>query len=97
LLHLGPNLPIDQAGRVLRKTGADGLLLSGTTVALDERLLGELTALAGALGVPVALGGQLAVRERKRLETAGLVALGSELAPALDALARLIPPHGSRR
>jgi methylmalonyl-CoA mutase cobalamin-binding subunit len=97
LLHVGANLPVDQAGRVVRKTGADGLLLSGTTVELDAALLAELAELPERLGVPVAVGGQLAERERTRLEAAGLVALGTELTPALDALARLIPPLGSLR
>ncbi len=97
LLHLGANLPVDQAGRVVTRTGADGLLLSGTTVALDDTLLANLGRLAAELGVPVALGGQLAVQQRERLESAGLVALGTELGPALDTLARLVPPHGSRR
>ena len=97
MLHLGPNLPVEQAGRVVRKTGAHGLLLSGTTVALDDSLLGDMSELVEALDVPVALGGQLATREQTRLEAAGLVVLGTELGQALDALGRLIPPHGSRR
>ncbi len=97
LLHLGANLPIDQAGQVVRKTGADGLLLSGTTVTLDDALLGALRELASTLDVPVAIGGQIAERERARLEAAALVVLGTELEPALDALTGLIPPRvGSR-
>jgi DNA-binding transcriptional MerR regulator/methylmalonyl-CoA mutase cobalamin-binding subunit len=97
LLHLGANLPLDQAGRVVRQTGADGLLLSGTTVDLDEALLDELATLARQLDVPVAVGGLLAEREEPRLAAAGLAVLGRELTPALDALTRMIPAHRSRK
>ncbi|MDX1594647.1 MAG: MerR family DNA-binding transcriptional regulator [Gammaproteobacteria bacterium] len=93
-LHLGADLPVEQAARVVARTRADGLLLSGTTRDLDAPLLEALAALPGSLGVPVAIGGPLADRERVRLAGHGLVPIGGDQGTALDELLRAVPPRG---
>lgn len=95
-LHLGPDLPLDQAGLAAGRAGAAGIVLSATRSRLDPALRRDLAALVAGCGVPVCVGGPLAQAAGDALEELGAVALGTTPQAALERLAGVVPPFGGR-
>ncbi len=91
VILLGANMPLAQLPEVVRRTGSDAVVLSGSVEAVEDDLDDDLSALVSIARVPVFVGGSFSQRHRQALEDLGTYPLGNDLIVGLHTLGRLLP------
>jgi DNA-binding transcriptional MerR regulator len=76
---LGANTPLTELAAVVKRARCDAIVLSGSMLPAREVVNVELRALAGAVRVPVFVGGMASVRSHDSIIAAGAIPLGTEL------------------
>lgn len=94
VILLGANMPLEDLPHAAQRSGADAVVLSGTSKPSAETLGRGLPALVKALRVPVYCGGLAAARCHAQIVAAGAAPLGEDLA---EGLARIAERLAQRR
>jgi DNA-binding transcriptional MerR regulator len=90
VLLLGANTPIAGMTAACRAAQAEAIVVSCSLAPAPGFLEEELPALVREAGVPVLVGGGVALRERAAIERGGAVAAGVDVATGVQLLARLL-------
>jgi DNA-binding transcriptional MerR regulator len=93
VLYLGADLPLDEAPKVVSRSGARGVVLSGRE-RIDGAMQKRLAGMSASLSVPILLGGPCSDQTLPVFEDAGGIRLGSRIAIALQVLGSHIPVFG---
>jgi DNA-binding transcriptional MerR regulator len=88
---LGADTPLDEVAHAQEQARCDGIVLSGS-VDPTPAVLADLRALASRAGVPVLVGGHVAVRRDAAIREAGAHPLGTDLHAVLRRLPQLVGP-----
>ncbi|QFY89216.1 MerR family transcriptional regulator [Magnetovirga frankeli] len=91
VIYLGPDLPLEQIGPVVERTGAVAVVLSATTRMPDLSALSELI---DRLGIPLCLGGAQAEAQAEPIRACGAYPIGGQIPLALSLIEQLAPAHG---
>jgi DNA-binding transcriptional MerR regulator/methylmalonyl-CoA mutase cobalamin-binding subunit len=84
VLILGANTPLEQIPPVLEKRACTGVVLSSSSKPARGVLESELRNLTARVKTPVFVGGNTAISHCKRLEQAGAICLGENIAVGLQ-------------
>jgi DNA-binding transcriptional MerR regulator/methylmalonyl-CoA mutase cobalamin-binding subunit len=84
VLILGANTPLEQIPPVLEKRPCAGVVLSSSSKPARGVLESELRELTARVKTPVFVGGETAVSRRDRLEQAGAICVGENIAAGLQ-------------
>jgi DNA-binding transcriptional MerR regulator len=90
LVLLGANLPLEELPIAVARSGADAVVLSGTSRPAAETLGRRLPDLVAAVRVPVFCGGLAAARSHDAIVAAGAVPLTAGLGESLGQIAERI-------
>jgi MerR family transcriptional regulator, light-induced transcriptional regulator len=93
IIYLGPDMPLAQIHLAAKKTGAAGVVLSGSTVTHTAALQKALAAVRSQLGIPLMIGGRFSKDHHKLIENLGVTSLGIHQATALQQLELLLPAY----
>ena len=88
---LGADTPLDEVIHAQQQARCDGVVLSGA-VDPTPTTLAELGTLVREAGVPVLVGGQVAIRHEAAIRAAGARPLGTDLHAVLRRLPHLVAP-----
>lgn len=88
---LGADTPLDEVIHAQQQARCDGVVLSGA-VDPTPTTLAELGTLVQEAGVPVLVGGQVAIRHEAAIRAAGARPLGTDLHAVLRRLPHLVAP-----
>jgi MerR family transcriptional regulator, light-induced transcriptional regulator len=86
LVMLGADTPLAELGYAARRSQANAIVVSGSAEPKPGVLDADLSALVGAAGVPVFVGGPVSVRRRDAIVAAGAEPLGSDIVVGLRRL-----------
>lgn len=81
---LGANMPLDQIILVAERSGADGIVLSGSIIQDEKTFHARLAQLVETTGVPVFVGGHVALSALDTIRRAGAHALGLPIPAAVE-------------
>jgi len=84
VLILGANTPLQQIPGVLDIKPCVGVILSGSAKPARGVIDNDLPGLMARLTIPVFAGGETAVSYQEKLEQAGVICLGENIATALQ-------------
>jgi DNA-binding transcriptional MerR regulator len=84
---LGADTPFADMAIALRRSGADGIVISSSVDLQDGALEHGLAELVSSVAVPVFVGGATSVRHRGAITTAGAIPLGVDLEDGVRLLA----------
>ncbi len=90
---LGSNTPLKELIEPVRRTQANGILLSGSIIPPITLLTKQLPALVKQVGVPVFIGGQTALQFNDAIAGAGAIALGTDIPQALKRIEKEVMVH----
>jgi DNA-binding transcriptional MerR regulator len=90
IVCLGADLPLDEIPVVVRKTGSDAVVLSGSIEPGNSLLNKDLPELVRRMGVPVLIGGQASVFACEAIVRAGAEALGVDIEHGLKRIGQLL-------
>lgn len=76
---LGANMPVEQLVVVAQRSGAAAIVLSGSVIPDDKKFYEQLANLVNNCGVPVFVGGHVALIALDPIRRAGAHALGLPL------------------
>ncbi|MGB5443678.1 MAG: MerR family transcriptional regulator [Gammaproteobacteria bacterium] len=93
VLILGANTPLHQIPGVLARKACAGVILSSASKPSREALETGLPELLGRIDTPVFVGGKTSVSQREKLEQAGAVYLGENIAAGLQLINKAINRH----
>jgi methylmalonyl-CoA mutase cobalamin-binding subunit len=96
VLILGANTPLQQLAAVLEHKPCAAVVLSSSSKPARGVLETELQALTSHAGAPVFIGGRTAVAYKDRLEQAGAICLGDNIAAGLQLIQATLKTGGSR-
>ncbi|MGD2081374.1 MAG: MerR family transcriptional regulator [Chromatiales bacterium] len=88
LIMLGADTPLEQLPPVVKRAGCGAIVLSGSAKPARGVLTERLPALVRAVEVPVLVGGAVSNAHGESIQSAGAVALGSDIGPAVRELKR---------
>ncbi len=93
---LGADTPLGELPAVVRRTGADAIVVAGSLTIAPSVIRVDLAALARAVTVPVFVGGKVTQCHPEEIARAGALALGEDLGLALRTIrARLRRDDGA--
>jgi DNA-binding transcriptional MerR regulator len=95
-LILGANTPLQQIPGVLDIKPCVGVVLSGSANPARRVIDTDLPDLMARLTIPVFAGGETAVSYQDKLEQAGVICLGENIATALQLVTKRLKPNKSR-
>jgi MerR family transcriptional regulator, light-induced transcriptional regulator len=90
---LGANMPLTELPVVVKRTGAEALVLSGSIEPVAGLLEQDLPALVRALRIPVFIGGSTAAAHGAAIDAAGAIAAGESLMQGIERIAAVLPPR----
>ena len=91
VIMLGANTPVSELSAVAQRCACHALVLSGSTVNLDEGLQAELKRLTEQIYIPVFIGGRITEQSMQALAQLGIENLSSDFATAVKTIsARLL-------
>lgn len=93
IIYLGADMPLQQIPLAAHKTGAAGVLLSGTTPEMSAQLQNELADTRKQLSIPLMIGGRFSQTHHKMIEALGVKSIGAQQATALRQLESLLPAY----
>jgi len=96
VLILGANTPLQQIPGVLEIKPCVGVILSGSAKPGRGVIDTDLPDLAARLTTPVFIGGEIAVSYQEKIEQAGVICLGENIATGLQRVNRILKPNKSR-
>jgi len=79
IVYLGSNMPLQELALTARRSGCDGIVLSGSVAPQDGLLSRQLPQLVSHAHCPVFLGGTTSVRCSDAIERAGALPLGTDI------------------
>lgn len=91
IILLGADMPLTPVAGVVKRTGSQGIILSGSVECDPEQLQRELDFLRKQTGVPVLVGGNSSSRYRSQIEAAGALAVGDDLIVGIHTLVKHFP------
>lgn len=91
LILLGADMPLHELPLVLTRTRADGLVLSGSSIADCRALSMQIYGLIRSVSVPVFIGGEVADKCREVIEAPGGIAVGPDLVSGVQIIRRILP------
>jgi hypothetical protein len=71
-------MPLEELPLVLARSGAQGIVLSGSNATSCDSLQSGICSLMKAVSVPVFVGGEVAGRCREQIEGCGAIAVGPD-------------------
>ena len=93
IILLGGNMPLDQLSEVVHRTDCNGIVLSGSIEPDLDLFVNGLTKLVHDSGVPVWVGGETSDKFSGEIESAGAVAVGSDLIVGLHTIQKSLPAN----
>ncbi|HEX5637561.1 MAG TPA: MerR family transcriptional regulator [Gammaproteobacteria bacterium] len=93
IIYLGPDMPLEQIHIAAKKTGAAGVLLSGSTVTNNAALQKALAEVRKQLTIPLMIGGTFSKEHHRMIENLGATSLGIHQATALQQLDIRLPAY----
>jgi methanogenic corrinoid protein MtbC1 len=94
LVYLGADTPFSELKSPVERSGADGVLLSGSIESGETDLSNGLATLVKSVEVPVFVGGRAAIKHTDEIISAGAVPLGSDIAQGLKKMEVIFPAMG---
>jgi DNA-binding transcriptional MerR regulator/methylmalonyl-CoA mutase cobalamin-binding subunit len=95
VLILGANTPLQQIPGVLDIKPCVGVILSGSAKPASRVIETDLPDLTDQLTIPVFIGGETAVSYQEKLEQAGIICLGENIATGLQLANKRLKPNKS--
>jgi len=95
VLILGANTPLQQIPGVLDIKPCVGVILSGSAKPARRVIETDLPDLRDQLTIPVFIGGEIAVSYQEKLEQAGIICLGENIATGLQLANKRLKPNKS--
>jgi DNA-binding transcriptional MerR regulator/methylmalonyl-CoA mutase cobalamin-binding subunit len=95
VLILGANTPLQQIPGVLDIKPCVGVILSGSAKPARRVIETDLPDLTDQLTIPVFIGGEIAVSYQEKLEQAGIICLGENIATGLQLANKRLKPNKS--
>ena len=95
VLILGANTPLQQIPGVLDIKPCVGVILSGSAKPARRVIDTDLADLKDRLTIPVFIGGEIAVSYQEKLEQAGIICLGENIATGLQLANKRLKPNKS--
>jgi len=96
VLILGANTPLQQIPGVLDIKPCVGVILSGSAKPARRVIDTDLADLKDRLTIPVFIGGETAVSYQEKLEQAGIICLGENIATGLQLVNKRLKPNKPR-
>ena len=96
VLILGANTPLQQIPGVLDIKPCVGVILSGSAKPARRVIDTDLADLKERLTIPVFIGGETAVSYQEKLEQAGIICLGENIATGLQLVNKRLKPNKPR-
>lgn len=91
---LGANTPLEEIAVARERSGAAGILLSGSITEEEELPWQELTTLATTTQAPLFVGGRVSLQHHEALNAIGAISLGVDTATALRRMELELPFGG---
>jgi DNA-binding transcriptional MerR regulator len=96
VLILGANTPLQQIPGILGIKPCVGVILSGSAKPARRVIDTDLADLTDRLTIPVFIGGETAVSYQEKLEQAGIICLGENIATGLQLVNKRLKPNKPR-